>query len=122
MLDCISTSVHRASNIGNFSDSFYFKLATTYSVAAKPTDQTFVAISDVSDKQDILAVFSETSSTLADDESSKRVRKCSGCKLPRDVHSWGPPGPYCTGPAEDAEADEDDEEALKFCNITKNNC
>ena len=79
---------------------------------AKPTGQTFVATSDVSDKQDILAVFSETSSTLMDDESSKRVRKCSGCKLPHDVHSWGPPGPYCTGPNEDAQADEDDEEAL----------
>ena len=82
-------------------------------MTAKQTDPTFVATSDVSGKQDILAVFLETSSTLVDDESLKRVRKCSGCKLPHDVHSWGPPGPYCTGPNEDAQADEDDEEALQ---------
>ena len=50
---------------------------------------------------------------LCDDESSKGVCKCSGCKLPHDVHSWGPPGPYRTGPAEDAEADEYHKEALQ---------
>ena len=48
-----------------------------------------------------------------DPEYLKRVRKCWGCKLPHDIHSWGPPGPYCTGPAEYMEADEEDEEALQ---------
>ena len=51
---------------------------------------------------------------------TKRVPKCSACKLPHDVHTWSEPGPYCTGPT-DAEADhtngqsadpEDDENTL----------
>ena len=55
-------------------------------MTAKSMAQRFVANSDDGDKQDTLAVFLETSSSLADDESSKRVRKYSGCKLPHDVH------------------------------------
>ena len=29
---------------------------------------------------------------------SKRTSKCPGCKSPHEEHSWGDPGPYCTGP------------------------
>ena len=28
---------------------------------------------------------------------SKRTPKCSGCKIPHSIHTFGEPGPYCTG-------------------------
>ena len=31
------------------------------------------------------------------DSLSKYTRKCPGCKNPHKEHSWGDPGPYCTG-------------------------
>ena len=29
--------------------------------------------------------------------AEKRMPKCPGCKLPHNIHSFGDPGPYCTG-------------------------
>ena len=38
--------------------------------------------------------------------SSKRQRKCPGCKLLHDHHSFGEPGLYCMGPEEPPSDDE----------------
>ena len=44
-------------------------------------------------------------STLVTDamalEESKRISKCSGCKIPSTEHDFGKVGPYCEGPAKD---------------------
>ena len=55
-------------------------------------------------------------------DAAARIRKCTGCKLPHEAHSWGEPSPYCTGPpnsadltgefgAEDEKDEEQDEHA-----------
>ena len=41
----------------------------------------------------------EETEPLTDDQHTlKRPRKCPGCKLLHAEHSFGDPGPYCTGP------------------------
>lgn len=67
--------------------------------------------------------------SLTDGQTPKRVHKSSGCKLPYDVHTWGTPDPYQTGPtnakdhADGLKVDEEDKEALlkqlKQLNLTE---
>ena len=38
-----------------------------------------------------------TDDKTTDLAADKRTPKCPGCKLPHSVHSFGDPGPYCTG-------------------------
>ena len=41
----------------------------------------------------------EEKEPLTDDQHTlKRPRKCPGCKLLHEEHTFGDPGPYCTGP------------------------
>ncbi|KAL9962844.1 hypothetical protein ACROYT_G031990 [Oculina patagonica] len=43
---------------------------------------------------------SNTSTDLSRDDKTteKRRPRCSGCKLPHEIHKLSPPGPHCTGP------------------------
>ncbi|KAL9952390.1 hypothetical protein ACROYT_G039640 [Oculina patagonica] len=43
---------------------------------------------------------SNTSTDLSLDDKTpeKRRPRCSGCKLPHEIHKLSPPGPHCTGP------------------------
>ena len=48
----------------------------------------------------VLSVFALVTDAMAL-EDSKRISKCSGCKIPSTEHDFGKVGPYCEGPAKD---------------------
>ena len=66
-------------------------------ILAKPIF--FLSTMSINELLSIVKPGEEETEPLTDDQHTlKRPRKCPGCKVLHAEHSFGDPGPYCTGP------------------------